>query len=100
MRTMEGTVSIDEATGNIQDINTHGIRDVKVGGGLVATIHRGTHIHMLAAPQGNEGVWLLTLAEGTGDARIGLFVKQGIAFKQETRGCKIFDVNAEAKTKP
>ena len=97
MRTMEGTISIDEATGNVQDISTHGVRDVKVGGGLVATIHKGTRMHMLAAPQGNEGVWLLVLAEGTGDARIALFKQQGIAFKQETRGCKVFDVNAETK---
>ncbi len=99
MRTMEGTISIDELTGNVQDINTHGVRDVKVGGGLLATIHKGTRMHMLAAPQGTEGVWLLVLAEGAGDARVGLFKQEGIAFKQETRGCKVFDVNAEARTR-
>ena len=95
---MEGTVSIDEATGNLQDVNTHGVRDVKVGGGLVLNIHKGFRTHILVAPQGSEGVWLLVLAEGSGDGRAGLFLTGGVAFRQETLGCKVFDVNAEGKT--
>ena len=98
-RAMEGTVSIDEASGNIQDVNTHGVRDVKVGGGLVLNIHKGFRTHMLVAPQGNEGVWILVLAEGTGNGRAGLFLTGGVTFKQETLGCKVFDVNAEGKVK-
>ena len=64
---MAGTVSIDESTGNLQDVNTRGMHDVKLGGGLVANVHKGFAVHILVAPQ-PDGVWLLTLAEGTGDA--------------------------------
>ncbi len=96
---MEGTVSIDEATGNLQDVNTHGIRDVKVGGGLMLNIHKGFRTHMLVAPQGTDGVWLLVLAEGSGDGRAGLFLTGGVTFRQQTLGCRIFDVNAEATTR-
>ncbi len=89
---MAGTVSIDEATGNLQDVDTHGVRDVKVGGGLVANVHKGFAVHILVAPQ-PDGVWLLKLAEGTGDARIGLLVRSGVRFRQETLGCQLADVS-------
>ncbi len=99
VRAMEGTISIDEATGNIQDVNTHGVRDVKVGGGLLLNIHKGFRTHMLVAPQGNEGVWILVLAEGTGNGRAGLFITGGVTFKQQTLGCKVYDVNANGAAK-
>jgi hypothetical protein len=89
---MAGTVSIDEATGNLQDVNTQGVRDLKVGGGLVANIHKGFAVHILVAPQ-EDGVWLLKLAEGTGDARIGMLIRSGIRFRQETLGCQLSDVS-------
>ena len=99
VRAMEGTISIDEATGNIQDVDTHGVRDVKMGGGVLLNVHKGYRTHMLVAPQGKEGIWILVLAEGSGNGRAGLFLTGGVTFKQETLGCKVFDVNAEAKTK-
>ncbi len=89
---MAGTVSIDEATGNLQDVDTHGVRDVKVGGGLVANVHKGFAMHILVAPQA-DGVWLLKLAEGTGDARIGMLIHSGVRFRQETQGCQLADVS-------
>ncbi len=99
VRAMEGTISIDEATGNIQDVNTHGVRDVKVGGGLLLDIHKGFRTHLLVAPQGDEGVWVLVLAEGTGNGRAGLFLTGGVTFRQQTLGCKVFDVAAEGVVK-
>ena len=94
---MEGTVSIDEATGNLQDVNTRGVHGVRVGGGLVANVHRGFALHVLVAPQtvGNvaSAVWLLKLAEGSGDARIGLLVHSGMRFRQETEGCKLYTID-------
>ncbi|ADW67093.1 hypothetical protein [Granulicella tundricola] len=90
---MAGTVSIDEATGNLQDVNTTGAKDVKVGGGLVANVHKGFAMHILVAPE-PDGVWLLKLAEGTGEARIGLVTKSAMRFHQETEGCKLYDVDA------
>ena len=96
VRAMEGTISIDEETGNIQDVSTYGVRDVKVGGGLLLDIHKGFRTHMLVAPQGNEGVWILVLAEGTGNGRAGLFLTGGVTFRQQTLGCKVFDVQSKA----
>jgi hypothetical protein len=54
--------------------------------------HKGFAVHILVAPQ-PDGVWLLKLAEGTGDARIGLLVRSGVRFRQETQGCQLADVS-------
>lgn len=89
---MAGTVSIDEPTGTLQDVNTHGVRDIRMGGGLVANVHKGFAVHIVVAPQ-PDGVWLLKLAEGTGDARIGVFAHSSVRFRQETLGCQLADVS-------
>ncbi len=96
---MAGTVSIDEATGTLQDANVYGVNDVKVAGGLVANVHKGFRLHLVAAPQ-PDGVWLLRTLDGEGDARVGLFVHEGGRFRQETEGCRLYDVKAESKVDP
>ncbi len=88
---MEGSVAIDEATGIAQDINAEGKRDVKIGGGLLANIHKGFHLHVQLAPQ-EEGVWLIKLFEGKGDARVGLFMNKADDFRNETLSCQAYDV--------
>jgi hypothetical protein len=88
---MEGTVSIEETTGTVQDVNAEGKRDVKVGGGLLADIHKGFRIHLTLAPQ-PDGVWMVKSVDGRGDARIGLFLNGGADFHQETRSCRVSDV--------
>ena len=97
---LEGTVSIDEATGAVQDVNAEGKRDVKVGGGMVANIHKGFRAHVILAPQ-PDGVWMFKLVEGKGDARVALFVNRGGDFRQVTEGCKIYDVStSQADDRP
>jgi hypothetical protein len=97
---MEGTVSIDEATGAVQDVNAEGKRDVKVGGGMLANIHKGFRAHVILAPQ-QDGVWMFKLVEGKGDARVALFLNKGGDFRQVTEGCKIYDVStSQADDKP
>lgn len=90
---MQGTVSIDEATGTLQDANLRGVNDVKIGGGLIANVHKGFAFHLVTDPQ-PDGVWLVTQVDGQGDARVGLFVHEGGRFRQETQGCQIYGVNA------
>ena len=92
---LDGTISIDEATGTVQDVNAEGKRDVKIGGGLVANVHKGFRVHVILAPQ-PDGVWMMKLVEGKGDARIGLFVTRGGDFHDETRDCKLFSATAES----
>jgi hypothetical protein len=97
---LEGTVSIDEATGAVQDVNAEGKRDVKVGGGMLANIHKGFRVHVILAPQ-PDGVWMFKLVEGKGDARVALFLNKGGDFRQVTDGCKIYDVSTtQADDKP
>lgn len=95
---MAGTISIDEQTGTPQDVRMQGFKDVKVGGGMVANIHKGFQLHLRLAPQ-PDGVWLVEEVEGAGDARIGLFMHPAAHFKQQTEGCKLYNVNAESVEK-
>lgn len=95
VQVLKGTISIDEQTGQIQDTNVVGMRDVKVGGGLVANIHKGFLFHIVTAPR-PDGVWLIQSADGSGDARVGLFYHPSLRFHQETQGCRLFDVQSDS----
>ena len=70
---MQGKVSIDEQTGELIDINVTSVADLKIGGGLVANVHKGLWLHIRNQPR-PDGVWLTDLAEGSGDARAALFL--------------------------
>jgi hypothetical protein len=95
---LEGTAAIDEATGRIQDTNVHGVRDVKLAGGLLANIHKGFLLHVTSAPQ-PDGVWLVKEVWGSGDARVGLFMHPSYRFHQVTESCRLFDVKADSVEK-
>lgn len=95
---MRGTISVDEETGHVQDLNVTGVRDVKIAGGLVANIHKGFQLHMITAPQ-NDGVWLLKTMYGSGDARMGLFFHPAASFRADVEGCKLYNVEADATVK-
>jgi hypothetical protein len=92
---MAGTISVDEATGHVQDTNVHGTRDVKLAGGLLANIHKGFLLHIVSVPHEN-GVWLVQEVWGSGDARGGLFMHPSYRFHQVTESCRLFDVNADS----
>ncbi len=92
---MQGTLAVDEETGRVQDTNVQGVRDVKLGGGLLANIHKGFLLHVVSAPR-NDGVWLVQEVWGSGDARVGLFMHPSYRFHQVTEGCRLFDVNSES----
>ena len=70
---MQGKVSIDEQTGELIDINVKSVADLKIGGGLVANVHKGLWLHIHNQPR-PDGVWLTDLAEGSGDTRAALFL--------------------------
>lgn len=92
-RAMQGTISIDEQTGEMIDLNIKSVADVKIGGGLLASLHKGfwLHIHNHAEP---DGVWLNDLAEGSGDARAALFFHPYFHFKQTTGDCQLYTAKA------
>lgn len=92
---MQGTVSVDEESGHVQDTNVQGVRDVKLGGGLLANIHKGFLLHVVTEPR-KDGVWLVQEVWGSGDARVGLFMHPSYRFHQVTESCRLFDVNSES----
>jgi hypothetical protein len=92
-RAMQGTISIDEQTGEMIDLNIKSTADLKIGGGLLASLHKGfwLHIHNHAEA---DGVWLNDLAEGSGDARAALFFHPYFRFTQTTGDCHLYTAKA------
>jgi hypothetical protein len=91
---MQGTVSIDEQSGEVIDLNMKSVADLKIGGGLLANLHKGfwLHIHNHQQP---DGVWLTDLAEGSGDARAALFFHPYFRFKEATGDCHLYTATAQ-----
>jgi hypothetical protein len=90
----QGKISLDEATGEPVDINIRSTQDLKIGGGVLANLHKGfwLHVHDHAEP---DGVWLTDLAEGSGDARAALFFHPYFRFKETTGGCHLYTATAQ-----
>ena len=90
---MQGTMSLDERTGEMIDLNIRSMKDLKIAGGVVATLHKGfwLHVHNTAQP---DGIWLNDLAEGTGDARALLFIHPYFRFKEVTDNCHLYTTSA------
>ncbi len=91
---LKGTASFDERSGEMIDLNVRSVADIKLGGGLLANLHKGfwVHIHNHAEP---DGVWLTDLAEGSGDARAALFFHPYFRFKETTDGCHLYSATAQ-----
>jgi len=90
---MQGAISVDEQTGTVIDVNIKSVADLKIGGGVLANLHKGfwLHIHNHAQP---DGVWLTDLAEGSGDARAALFFHPYFHFKETLNGCHLYTATA------
>ena len=88
---MSGTIEVDEATGELVEVNARLDHDVKVGGGLLANLHKGFWIHA-GQRRYPDGVWLPELVEGNGDARAALFFHPYFKFKQTMNGCALTTV--------
>lgn len=92
-RVMQGTMSVDEETGELIDLNIKSVQDLKLGGGLLANLHKGFWIHLNNQRQ-PDGVWLTDLVEGSGDARALLFVHPYFRFKETTDQCHLYTATA------
>lgn len=98
---MQGKMSIDEETGEMIDLNIKSVQDLKIGGGVLANLHKGFWLHIHNQPQA-DGVWLTDLAEGSGDARAALFFHPYFRFKETTGGCHLYytEANQVGQAKP
>jgi hypothetical protein len=72
-RNLAGTVWVDEQDHALVRIEGRVIEDYKVGGGLLADVHKGATLQMEWTKVNNE-VWLPTMFNGRGSARIMVFV--------------------------
>ena len=90
---MQGRISVDEQTGKPIDIDMRSVADLRIGGGLVASLHKGFWLHMHNHPE-PDGVWLLDLAEGSGDARAALFLHPYFHFKVVADNCRLYTATA------
>lgn len=91
---MQGKISLDEETGEVIDMNIKSVKDLKIAGGMVASLHKGFWLHVHDQPQG-DGVWLNDLSEGTGDVRALLFVHPYFRFKEVTDNCHLYNATAQ-----
>lgn len=91
---MQGTVSLDEQSGVMIELNVRSVADLKVGGGMLADLHKGfwLHIHNHEEP---DGVWLNDLGEGSGDARAALFFHPYFRFRETTGDCHLYTATAQ-----
>ena len=92
-RVLAGTISLDEQSGEVMDLNVRSVADLKIGGGLLANLHKGFWFHLRNQPQ-PDGVWLTDLAEGSGDARAALFFHPYFRFKEVTDNCHLYSAKA------
>ncbi len=90
---MQGKMSFDEQTGRPIDIDVRTVADFKIGGGLLANVHKGMWIHLHNQMQ-PDGVWLPNVAEGSGDARAALFLHPYFRFREVTDNCKLYTATA------
>lgn len=91
---MQGTISIDEATGEPIDINIRSTKDLKIAGGVLVSLHKGFWLHMHDHAQ-PDGVWLTDLVEGSGDARAVLFLHPYFRFEETTGDCRLYTATAK-----
>ncbi len=93
---LTGRIWMDEESGVPRELKVETGRDVKIAGGVAANLHKGFQLHLLQQRQ-PDGVWLTKVAEGSGDVRAVLFLRQRFRFREELGECHLFSVNTQQK---
>lgn len=96
-KALKGRIWIDEESGMPLEIRLRTERDVKIGGGLLANLHKGFWLHLLQQRE-PDGVWITKVIEGAGDARAGLLFHSRFQFKQELDKCHLYSVDTKVIT--
>ena len=94
---LTGTIAVDEETGTPLDLRFETNRDVKIGAGLLVSLHKGFWLH-LAQERQPDGVWLTKEVQGSGEARAALFVHARFRFQEELEKCHLFSVTTQQST--
>ncbi len=93
---LSGKIQIDEESGTPSDLRFETTRDVRIGAGLLANLHKGFWLHV-SQQREPDGVWITKSVDGSGDARAALFLRTKFRFKEELEKCHLFSVNTEQK---
>ena len=93
---LTGRIWVDEDSGAIAEVRVHTDKDVKIGGGLLANVHKGFQVHIIQQHEA-DGAWISKLAEGSGDARAALFLHPRFQFREELDKCHLFSVNTQTE---
>jgi hypothetical protein len=91
---LQGTIWIDEADRQVAHLDVHFDDNFKIGGGLVATIDKGSNFHFDQSPV-EDGLWLPTGGEGTAQARVLLVKSMRQHFTERDSDFKRFHVEAQ-----
>jgi len=95
-KALTGRIWMDEESGRPQEIQIETIRDVKIGGGLLANVHKGFRVHLIQQRQA-DGVWLTQMIEGSGDMKAALFLHPRFRFREDLEECHLFSVETHQK---
>jgi hypothetical protein len=91
---LTGRIWMDEQSGTPLEVQVETSRDVKIGMGLLANVHKGFRLHLLQQRQ-PDGVWLTKMVEGSGDAKAALFLHPRFRFHEDLDQCHLFTVNSQ-----
>jgi hypothetical protein len=92
-----GRIWLDEESGSLSEVKLLTDKDVKIGGGLVASVHKGFKFHLVQQRE-PDGVWITKTVDGSGDARAALFLHPRFRFRQDLDACHLFSVSTQAIT--
>jgi len=90
---LAGTVWVDEKDRAMVRTEGHFFDDFKVGGGLLADIHKGSWFEF-AWTKVNDEVWLPEMFRGKGSARIAVFFNHSGAVEDRTSDYRKFQATA------
>lgn len=93
---LTGRIWLDEESGTPEELRVQTTRDVKIGGGLLANLHKGFQLHVVQQRQ-PDGVWLTKSVEGSGDAKAALFLHPRFRFREDLEKCHLFSVTTQQK---
>lgn len=93
---LTGRIWLDEESGTPRELQVETVRDVKIGGGLLANVHKGFRAHLIQQRQ-PDGVWLTKMVEGSGDMKAALFLHPRFRFREDLEQCHLFSVTTQEK---
>ncbi len=91
---LSGRIWIDEESGTPVELQIRTDRDVKIGGGLLASLHKGFELKLIERREA-DGTWLEKSAEGNGDVRAALFFHPKFRFREDVESCHLYAVDAQ-----